>query len=801
MAITIANSDYFSGQGPNPSKSFTVSTGDDRFLLVLIACRNDVTITSVTYGAANLSLEVNNDGNSRETQVYYLANPAAGTDTLTVNAGSHTDYYCITVFELNGVYQADGIRGTGTSTGYDTTPHTQIDSAVGDLVFDVVAYLSSGTPTFTVDAHQTKLYGFNVTTNSMAIGVSTKAGGGRIEMGWTVTNVVTNFVQTLVSIRPASMSLISKSPAVTADDCYITFPAGGFVNNSFCMFGNFGTNDASSYIRFPNVDIAQGTTILAAGITLIASSGNSGLGMKVHISAEDSDSSVAPTSHNEFDALVRTTEFVQWNDIPVITDYTVYSTPDLTAVIQEIINRPGWVSGNAIGIILDDDDSSGNTGRYLCTVDYQSASKPVLTIGKAPPPPIEGTLSEGFGVGETFSDNMPVISEGVSLSDTLSDNMAKAQDALSLGDTLAVEVSVYKEENLGLQGIAVAGLNKDGFNDEVTSFSDTLGCDYEKNGIVADEITLSDVVTAIQMTLSYLDTELVPITAVLQGHNIVVVDIPVLTATFEGRTGEAGVMDVYIPALQTTLTGSISRQGILAVNIPPLVSSMTGIAGRISNISVNLPAIAGGLYGTVGSKGILNVTLPWVNGALTGHFDVNGNVLVTLPPIGVRTLTSLRDTFDVMVLNTIASALTHYENYEFNSFFSLNGIIYAVAYDGIYAVGLAEDDAGEPIEAGIETTLIDVEKKDRLQPNIVRPDHVFLGYKTDGDMTMTVVKADGTEYDYPIRGLYDDEHGVRVKIGKGLKGRYVALRFENQGGCDFEIDRIRIFAESLLGIK
>ena len=53
-------------------------------------------------------------------------------------------------------------------------------------------------------------------------------------------------------------------------------------------------------------------------------------------------------------------------------------TPDLKTIVQEIVNRAGWVSGNAMVFILD--GSSGVGVRALVTLEHTTLTEATLTV-------------------------------------------------------------------------------------------------------------------------------------------------------------------------------------------------------------------------------------------------------------------------------------------------------------------------------------------------------------------------------------------------------------------------------------
>jgi hypothetical protein len=57
-------------------------------------------------------------------------------------------------------------------------------------------------------------------------------------------------------------------------------------------------------------------------------------------------------------------------------------TPDITLIIQEIVNRPGWTSGNALAIIV-----TGTGERVAEAYDEDQAAAPLLHVAYNTDPP------------------------------------------------------------------------------------------------------------------------------------------------------------------------------------------------------------------------------------------------------------------------------------------------------------------------------------------------------------------------------------------------------------------------------
>src|SRR5262245_30745951 len=119
-------------------------------------------------------------------------------------------------------------------------------------------------------------------------------------------------------------------------------------------------------MRFLNVGIPAGSTITSAWVQFMVDE------------ADDEDTSVRiygeltanskQFSHSASNITPRTTpsSSVVWADIPLWTTEGVSGpdqrTPDISAVIQEIVNQGGWASGNALSVIIVPEPITDNTG-------------------------------------------------------------------------------------------------------------------------------------------------------------------------------------------------------------------------------------------------------------------------------------------------------------------------------------------------------------------------------------------------------------------------------------------------------
>jgi hypothetical protein len=107
-------------------------------------------------------------------------------------------------------------------------------------------------------------------------------------------------------------------------------------------------------IRFQNVTIPAGATINSAVIRFTASltRTNATVGsIAIHCEDED-DASTFTTASNNISSRSLTTASTTWQDEVIWFANQTYDSPDFSEAVQEVIDRGGWASGNALAAIF-----------------------------------------------------------------------------------------------------------------------------------------------------------------------------------------------------------------------------------------------------------------------------------------------------------------------------------------------------------------------------------------------------------------------------------------------------------------
>lgn len=140
-------------------------------------------------------------------------------------------------------------------------------------------------------------------------------------------------------------------------------------------------NDGNQFVglRFESLPIPKGSMINNAYIQFTVDEDDD-LPGTVNITVEDADN---PVTFNETAGNISSrptlAESVEWGNIPVWAEIGAAGedqrTPDLSGLVQAIINRDGWADGNAISFII-----TGTGERVAESYDGQAQSAPILVV-------------------------------------------------------------------------------------------------------------------------------------------------------------------------------------------------------------------------------------------------------------------------------------------------------------------------------------------------------------------------------------------------------------------------------------
>jgi hypothetical protein len=146
---------------------------------------------------------------------------------------------------------------------------------------------------------------------------------------------------------------------------------------------HIGSGDQTVGIRFVGVNIPQGATIVDAYVQFkVDETGSQATALTIE--AQDTDNAQAFTSSSRNISNRATTgASVAWYPAAwtsVGQTAAAQRTPDISSVIQEVVGRPGWSSGNSLVLIITgsgervaESYNGDRNGAPLLHVEYSSS--------------------------------------------------------------------------------------------------------------------------------------------------------------------------------------------------------------------------------------------------------------------------------------------------------------------------------------------------------------------------------------------------------------------------------------------
>jgi tripartite motif-containing protein 71 len=286
----------------------------------------------------------------------------------------------ILVDNNNSSSGAEAVGGTFEDTGYAPQLYIQYQTSGGSSTTPPSVSTSTassvGASTVTLNGSLTNLGSGSSVAVSFEYGTTTNYGNTATGSPSSLTSTGT-FTDTLTGLTPGTVyhyctEAIGAATTFGNDQQFTTTSSGGSTvaftqsvataaDNGFAGSGTFDNTDSwyevgqpyNAWFRFTGITIPAGATIIAAHLVTIEGQWDSGTSLK--ISADNSQSPVAPTSQSDLASKTRTSTNVSWTSGS--SDYQWHNSPDFTSVIQQLVNSFTYNNG-AIQILVDNNNSS-----------------------------------------------------------------------------------------------------------------------------------------------------------------------------------------------------------------------------------------------------------------------------------------------------------------------------------------------------------------------------------------------------------------------------------------------------------
>lgn len=248
------------------------------------------------------------------------------------------------------------------------------------------------------------------------------------------------------------------------------------------------------------------------------------------------------------------------------------------------------------------------------------------------------------------------------------------------------------------------------------------------------------------------------------------------------------------------LVGFLANADALSVAIDASQVEVTRFTANVVNTGVTISgtAYASRIYYEIGSS---NATIDGTVDVLrTIDVSVIASALLESGAIGnarynlvaeslaqlISGIIYVNDYMDGWAYNLNIQAPSFYENFKFNSFAKIGNQYYGLNNEGLHLLG-ANDDNGAEIDALITTGISDFGEL-----RIKKIPVIYAGARTEKPLILTCSVDNNPDYSYEFISSSEGIAPTRVKLGKGLEGRYWKLEIANRDGGDFEISDLDI---------
>jgi len=221
------------------------------------------------------------------------------------------------------------------------------------------------------------------------------------------------------------------SPSSGVDDGH-WFISGSFNgqlynSSSDVVFGYRSDDKLDAFCRF-DISIPRGATIISAVPIFICKQNCSGsYNLNLYFAALDDPS--APTSASVANALP-VTSTINWTGSTAWAANSSYQGPDLSSILQEVVDREGFERGNHALLIIKENNSAAATARYAYALEGDSTKKIKLLVEWSDGPPF------------TLASASTVTVASVTQSVAVTTSTTMTTEAASLGSSTIPAVAV-----------------------------------------------------------------------------------------------------------------------------------------------------------------------------------------------------------------------------------------------------------------------------------------------------------------------------------------------------------------------
>lgn len=198
-------------------------------------------------------------------------------------------------------------------------------------------------------------------------------------------------------------TIAEEQVGASSDDGFRSDSVWGVTYASLYIMGAGHTN-VYQPMRFTTVPLPNGCTIDSAAVTYTADVNGSGTVPTFVMQGEAADDATTLSSQVDFDARTWLGTTVAWGITASWTKDAEYSSPDLSGILQDLVDRGGWASNNAL-MLSPYIATSSTPQRTIYAYDGSAAKAPKLNVSYTEAPSTI-TISGNAYTNEAKSTNI-----------------------------------------------------------------------------------------------------------------------------------------------------------------------------------------------------------------------------------------------------------------------------------------------------------------------------------------------------------------------------------------------------------
>ena len=269
-------------------------------------------------------------------------------------------------------------------------------------------------------------------------------------------------------------------------------------------------------------------------------------------------------------------------------------------------------------------------------------------------------------------------------------------------------------------------------------------------------------------------------TLVSEGGGELSFSLPAVTAVISGTVGQVGVVATTMPRISITATAIASGSAIIDKPLPMLRLESQASQEGVVTFDKFIPMWRLDSVATPGYVATLERAYPSITLMSTASWLGAATIALELPFWELTA--AARGSNYGLSLNPRNMAFSTYSAYDYSDLAYFNGEVVALNRTGLFELSGSVDGESE-ILWKIRTGKVD------LAHNHIR--QVWVTGKFGSRFIITIEDIEGNRYEYEAVPWSDDPNEVRIKLGKGIRSRYVTI--ELSGADIAEIDQIKVF--------